>query len=73
MRAPPPIPSPHTLTALVGVALTVISWCTVTVEAAPPQAVPGIMIESNQPLPGELAPTAELPSPRTLAEFVQLA
>ena len=73
MRAPPPIPSPHTLTALVGVALTVISWCAVTVEAAPPQAVPGIMIESNQPLPGELAPTAELPSPRTLAEFVQLA
>jgi cobalt-zinc-cadmium efflux system outer membrane protein len=73
MRAPPPIPSPRTLTALVGVALTAISWCTVTVEAAPPQAVPGIMIESNQPLPGELTPTAELPSPRTLAEFVLLA
>jgi cobalt-zinc-cadmium efflux system outer membrane protein len=44
-----------------------------TVEAAPPQAVPGIMIESNQPLPGELTPTAELPSPRTLTDFVQLA
>jgi cobalt-zinc-cadmium efflux system outer membrane protein len=73
MCAPPPIPSPHTLTALVGVALTVISWCAVTVEAAPPQAVPGIMIESNQPLPGELTPTAELPSPRTLTDFVQLA
>jgi len=44
-----------------------------TVEAAPPQAVPGIMIESNQPLPGELTPTAELPSPRTLTDFVLLA
>jgi len=73
MRAPPPIPSPHTLTALVGVALTAIRCCAVTVEAAPPQAVPGIMIESNQPLPGELTPTAELPSPRTLADFVLLA
>ena len=73
MCAPPPIPSPHTLTALVGVALTAISCCAMTVEAAPPQAVPGIMIESNQPLPGELTPTAELPSPRTLTDFVQLA
>jgi cobalt-zinc-cadmium efflux system outer membrane protein len=72
MRLPPPIPPRQSRTALVGVTLMAIARCVVAVDLAPPLAAPGIMLESNQPVPGELTPTAGLPSPRTLAEFVLL-
>ena len=42
-------------------------------DLAPPLAAPGIMIESNQPLPGADPVASGLPAPRTLEEFVLLA
>jgi cobalt-zinc-cadmium efflux system outer membrane protein len=52
--------------------------CIATVPAsatdlAPPLAAPGIMIESNQPLPVADALPTGLPAPRALEEFVLLA
>jgi cobalt-zinc-cadmium efflux system outer membrane protein len=56
-----------------GVTLAVLATTAAAVDITQPLAAPGIMLESDQPLPAEIAPTAGLPAPRTLAEFVLLA
>jgi len=73
MRVPRVIPLPLLHTVYQGVALAVLAQTAAAIDIAPPLAAPGIMLESDQPVPAEISPTAGLPAPRTLAEFVLLA
>ncbi|MBU6309319.1 MAG: TolC family protein [Planctomycetes bacterium] len=73
MRAPRPLPLPHPLAAFVGAALLTYAGPALAADLAAPLSAPGIMLQSDQPVPATISPTAGLPAPRTLAEFVLLA
>lgn len=76
MPAPRAIPLPLFQAACCGAAVVFVATAAAT-DLAPPLAAPGItpgiMIESNQPLPVADALPTGLPAPRTLEEFVLLA
>jgi cobalt-zinc-cadmium efflux system outer membrane protein len=73
MRIRPPLPKPFDHAALAGLALMIAAGSAAAVDGPPAPVAPGIMLESDQPLPESRAPSADLPTPRTLPEFVLLA
>ena len=79
MRASPsiptiPIPIACRRAALAGAALVAaLAQSAGAIDIARPLAAPAIRLESDQPVPAEIATTAGLPAPRTLEEFVLLA
>jgi len=73
MPAPRAIPLPLLQAACCGAAAVVLVATASAADLAPPLAAPGIMIESNQPLPAADPLPTGLPAPRTLEEFVLLA
>ena len=73
MRAARSIPPPYPFAAFIGAALLACAGPALATDLAAPLSAPGIMLESDQPVPATISPTAGLPAPRTLAEFVLLA